>query len=192
MTDDSCGCESVCTLPPEELRARVASLRTELLPLVRRRQQLSDGIAWEFDSGSAMRARLDAFVEFERQCCGGVTFEIAELSDAARLRLSVRGPDAAAFEALGGPRDAAAQGATPGRGVAQAATAGVVGVVASLLLCCGLPLAVASVLGVAVAAPLARFDNPWVILLGAIAIAVPSWMVMRRRSATAAGDCEGC
>ncbi len=193
MSEDPCGCESVCSLPPDELRERVAHLRTELLPLVRRRQQLPDGIAWDFDPGVAMRARLDAFVTFERQCCGSVTFDITEPPESALLRLTVRGPDAAAFAALGGAASDPPRPATPAGGVALAAKAGTIGVVASLLLCCGLPLAVASVLGVAVAAPLARFDDPILIGLGAILIAVPSWVVLRRghRVVRPAG-CERC
>jgi len=193
MSDDACGCESVCSLPPDELRARIEALRTELLPLVRRRQDLPDGIAWDFDAGATMRAQLDEFVEFERQCCSGVSFDIVASPEVGMLRLIARGPDAAAFEALGGPPMAVPGQVAPGSGVAQVAKAGIVGVVASLFLCCGLPLAVASVLGVAVAAPLARFDDPVMIGLGAIAIAVPSWVVMRRWSRAAQSDrCEGC
>lgn len=193
MVDDPCECESVCNLPPDALRARVATLRAELLPLVRRRQRLRDGIAWEFGAGAAMRARLDQFVEFERQCCRGVTFGIEELPQADTLRLTVRGADAAGFEALGSPASLARNGPKPGGGVARAAKAGAVGVVVSMLLCCGLPLTVSSVAGVALAAPLARFDDLLMMVLGAIVIAVPSWVIMQRRGGAARSDsCDGC
>ena len=135
MAHDPCGCETVCNLPSDELEARVATVRAELLPLVRRRRQLPDGIAWEFERGAGMRTRLEQFVEFERQCCSGLAFEIEEPPQADILRLTVRGAGASAFEALGGSALDIPSGPARGGAFARVAKAAGVGVLASARPC---------------------------------------------------------
>ena len=93
---------SLDALPAAERENRAAAIRREILPLVRRRESLADGIAWEFAREPGLRAKLDRFVAFERECCSGLDFEISG-SPGGTLRLSIRGEGAALFGLLGTP-----------------------------------------------------------------------------------------
>lgn len=86
----TCGSDDVCTLPEEDFQDRVAVIRRDLLPLVTRREELPDGVAFEFASSAAVEATLRDFVAFERDCCRGLTWDIRRTS-AGQLRLSIQG-----------------------------------------------------------------------------------------------------
>jgi hypothetical protein len=92
----------VCTLSGDGLAERLAWIRDEILPHVRRTERLASGLAWELDAAPGLAEKLDRLIALERECCGGVVFERTEASAAGLLRLEVRGidPDAAAFRAL--------------------------------------------------------------------------------------------
>ncbi len=90
-----------CSLRSDALAARVETIRREILPHVLEREALADGIAWEFARRPDLRERLERFVEFERGCCGGLDFALVERPEADRLRLTIRGEGASAFDALG-------------------------------------------------------------------------------------------
>ena len=100
------GSGSVCSLPDNELKDRVARIRSELLPHVTGRRPLADGVAFDFAHTAAMEEALEDFVAFERECCSGLAWSLHRPS-ARVLRLRVRGlaagPDF--FRALDGAAD---------------------------------------------------------------------------------------
>ena len=91
----------ICDLSDEDRETRRASLSKGLFAFVRRRQELPDGLALYFDETPEMRAELDEFVEFERDCCSGLGWSVR--SELGALRLEIKGvdPRSAAFAAAG-------------------------------------------------------------------------------------------
>ena len=179
--------EDVCKLPSEELQDRSDMLRRELIHLVIRREPLSDGVAFEFAYTPVMQKKLEDLVAFERNCCSALTWSLARPASDI-LRLSVRGltPDSDFFRGLGG-----GEASSPMRGhVQRIAKAAGFGAVTGFLLCCVIPLGLAAALGTAVAAPFVWLDDPFVIAIAAVLLAVPAWLWMRRQAATVCTD--GC
>ena len=103
MANDTMGIEEVCRLPEAELRARIAELRSELLPRVERARRGADGAAIELDFAATdeLRARLEALVAFERQCCDGIGWDLTSADGAHRLVISGLSDDSPFFRALG-------------------------------------------------------------------------------------------
>lgn len=82
---------SICNLSDAEFAARREELRAGLFQRARGREELPDGLALLFDATRGMREALEAFVTFERRCCGGLGFEVQDAPGA--LRLEIRGID---------------------------------------------------------------------------------------------------
>ena len=176
---------AVCTLPPEGLQERLAWIRSEILPHAIASERGADSVAWELEDAPGLAGKLDGLVAAERECCSGILFTHAAGATPGRRRLEVSGvdPDAAVFGALQN------QGATPSLGGRVAKAAGI-GTALSLLFCCVLPVAVAGLLGAAVAAPFASLDQPWVIGAGFVLFAAATfgWQSRRRASTQPATD----
>jgi hypothetical protein len=102
-TDDTSG-ETICTLPPDELRTRIARLRAELLPQVAHTAPLPNdaGVVFDFVASPALARRLKDLVAFERQCCSGLDWTLER--SPTRLRLIVAGvaPDSPFFRRVAG------------------------------------------------------------------------------------------
>lgn len=91
--------DSGCTLPPDDLRERLAWIRGEVLPHARGNEPLlpGPGHVWTFPRTPERRTQLERLVALESACCRGpVGFQLEE--DAAQdvLRLVVRGIGSAA------------------------------------------------------------------------------------------------
>lgn len=86
----------VCSLPADALRDRIAHIRREVAPHVRRSDEIEGGVAWEFDAG--MRETLERLVALERECCSGLEWTLAAAH--AGVRLEVRGAGAAGLAAI--------------------------------------------------------------------------------------------
>jgi hypothetical protein len=86
-----------CSLPPDAYRSRLDWIRAELLPHVRRREALPDGLALEFDA--PLRGQLDAFVALERACCSSLDWRVLDAAGGG-VRLEVRGIPPGAVESL--------------------------------------------------------------------------------------------
>ncbi len=184
------GCEDVCGLPSDQLRDRVAMIRRDILPHVTRREALADGVALEFEHTPAMQKTLEDLVAFERECCSGLEWTLHRPSSRP-LRLDVQGlaPDSDFFRVLGG----AAEVTRPGR-LARLAQAGALGSGVAFFLCCIVPVGIGAVAGTAVAASLAKLDDPLVIAAGSFVLAVPAWLWLKRRAehSAEAGCTDGC
>lgn len=172
--------DAVCNLPADDREARLAMIRREILPLARRRERLADGVAFEFAADPALGRTLDQLVGFERQCCGGLSWDVTPRDDGT-LRLAVRGlpPESPLLEAVG-----ASEGSGAGR---LARSLGLGGGVA--LGVCVLPLGIAALGGASLAAPLARLDQP--LALGAVALSTAGgawlWLGRGKRSSSPRG-----
>lgn len=167
----------VCQLSGEALTARRGELRRELLPHVRGRERLPDGIALGFEASDAMRAALTAFVDFERRCCPGLRVSWSETEGALRLEIRGLDPDADVLEDLGVPAERSWM-----PGLAGAARSAVGGVGGAFVLFCLVPMGAAALLGAELAAPLRALDHPLVIGLGGAALAGWLWRRERRRA----------
>ena len=89
----------VCSLDRAELDERIAWIRQELLPHVEGRVRLEGGVALELRDGPGIEAKLDHWIELERACCGGLSWERTAATGAGRLRVEIGGanPDGATF-----------------------------------------------------------------------------------------------
>jgi hypothetical protein len=86
-----------CSLSPDAYRNRLDWIRAELLPHVRRREALPDGLALEVDP--TLRGKLDALVALERECCSALDWRVVDAAGGG-VRLEVRGIPAGAVERL--------------------------------------------------------------------------------------------
>jgi hypothetical protein len=94
--------EDVCNLRGDEREQRAAMIRAEILPLVRRREDLPNGFALEFERTPSVAAKLARWVELERTCCASLDWELELDAAGDRVRLSVRGEGAHELARLAG------------------------------------------------------------------------------------------
>jgi len=172
----ACGCEAVCSLPSDERRDRVATIRREILPHVTRSETLADGVLLEFEHTPALERALEDLVAFERACCSGLAWGLHR-APVGVLRLTIGGiaPDADWLRRLGG----ASARAAPRRLARLLGSIGI-GTGAAFLLLCVLPIAIAAAGGAALVAPLARLDDPRVLVGASAVLAASSWLWGRR------------
>lgn len=95
----------MCSLSADELQDRLAMIRRDILPHVKRTEVLPNGFICEFDQHAEFQSKLEDLVALERTCCGGLTFDLQSLPGANTLRLTVTGadPHSGIFEPFGGP-----------------------------------------------------------------------------------------
>lgn len=167
----------LCTLTEEQLAERRTWVEREIAPHARRRLKLDDGVAWEFDASPQTRERLEHLAELERRCCGP-----ADLSFAVRSE----GDDTLRFEILGANAAALARAIDTGtdsprsRTIARVARTAGIATFAAVLVCCLVPIGVATLVGAAVAGPLHELDDPWVIGGVAAVFGIGMWQFEKR------------
>ena len=90
------------TLTPDQLTIRLAEIRRDVLPHVRKTERLEDGYVFERNGTPEPRARVERLIALERECCGGLQFDLGQGPQAAGLRLNIRGidPQAGTLEQL--------------------------------------------------------------------------------------------
>ncbi len=81
--------EVACSLPEDQLAERRQALRAGLLCRLVEARDLDQGVALRFAPGDA--AEVEAFVAFERGCCGFATYRVRAEPDA--LWLEITGPE---------------------------------------------------------------------------------------------------
>jgi hypothetical protein len=172
MTDIMTEMREICSLDDDAFAARRKELRGGLMQRVRTRDTLPDGHVLLFDATPQNRQSLEEFVAFEQQCCASLAFSLRDTS--AGLQLEIRGvpgtsagftgpaatQDPQMNAAVGGDRDRESPARLQWRRFARA---GGLGGLLSVAVCCGLPIGVALIAGVGVAAPLGFLENPWII-----------------------------
>ena len=167
---------ALCNLPAEDREARLAMIRSEILPLAERRERLADGLCFEFPYAPPLERTLDQLVAFERGCCGSLSWEATRPAEHT-LRLTVRGlsPGSPLLE-LGETLPA------PASRLGRLARSLGLGAGAALLVCCLLPMGLTAVAGASVAAPLAGLDRPLIVAAVAVASAGLTWLRLGQRS----------
>ena len=186
----------LCTLSPDALEDRLAMVRREIGPHASATQRLENGIAWDFDATPDMRAKLENLARLESECCGDLEFEIWENPSGTRLRFEISGadPNSGFFDglSLANPYGTDEKESNEeSRRWLRFAKRGGLAVVASFVVCCVLPLAIVSVAGITVAAPLMKLDNPVTIGAGAVLFGALFWLYEKHRSRTAVATPEG-
>ena len=82
----------ICTLTPETLRTRREGLLMDLVRRAERREDLPEGVRFEFAPSSEIIALLARAVEAERHCCRFLRFVITVESDSGPVFLELTGP----------------------------------------------------------------------------------------------------
>ncbi len=155
----NCQSTDFCNLPEDELQERIKMIRSELLPLATGKDERANGCTWTFERNPELQRKLEELVEFERQCCSGLDWDLSE--GPSTLSLSV-------------------DGVAPSR-IKSALKAGGLGLGLSVFLFCVLPLGLAAFGGAAIAGHLARFDHPVALSMAAMLLALPIGYFLRRR-----------
>jgi hypothetical protein len=183
--------DAICNLSDDDREARRKEIEEELLPKVRTRESLPNGIALSFLANSENRRDLDAFVAFERECCPGLDFDLRNADDSLRLEITRITHGSRLF--VGVPE--AVGPANPSRaGWWRLLSSAGLGTLGALIICCVLPLVVIALLGTAAAAPLTSLDHAWIISGSALLLAAVIWQRQRRRGRirSASASTEGC
>jgi hypothetical protein len=81
-----------CTLTPEALRTRREGLLTDLVRRSERREDLPDGLRFEFVPAAETIALIARTVEAERHCCRFLRFRMTVEPDGGPLVLDLTGP----------------------------------------------------------------------------------------------------
>lgn len=180
----------ICSLSDEELEARQKELREELVPHIRSRAALPDGVALAFDATPDCRRQLEDFLAFERGCCAGLRFALREKGSAIQLEIRGLDPESSVFMEAAPEERPPPGGAS---GLARVARAGGLGAIGAFVLFCGLPIAAVAIAGAELAAPLGILDHPLVLSLGTLLFAggVWRWEQRRAKANTLRGRC-GC
>lgn len=182
---------AICTLSDKEFAARRKELREGLLPQARGREELSDGLALFFDASPELREELEAFMAFERECCPGLGFSVRDASGALRLEIRGIDPRASIFAGVG----EVAEHHKPERaGWMRLLRSAGLGAAGAFVLFCVVPMAIAAVVGVQLAASLGALDDPWAVGAGGVVFAALLWLWERRRAAArkASASTGGC
>jgi hypothetical protein len=180
----------ICDLSEEDQNGRIEFLREGLFTLVRRREERPDGLAVFFDDTPQIRAQLDEFVAFERNCCSSIGWSVDHTPEGLRLEISGVDPRSDVF-ATTGPDNLDALEQTDVRLWPRLLRSVGFGSLGALLVCCILPLGVVALLG---ATPLLLLDNPWVIGASALGLAgfLWQWETRRQNKRAASDNAGGC
>jgi hypothetical protein len=173
--------EEICNLPSEERENRIAAFRRNILPLATKRRASGNGMTLDFEYSEALEKQLEELVDFERVCCSDLNWDLRR-PQVNVLSLAVSGiPSNSRF--FSNTEDESSSPPPRSGFVKKLAQSIGLGATAAVILCCVAPMILATVAGIAIAAPLARLDNPLTIAAGSIAFAIPAWLWLKRREA---------
>src|SRR5262245_54012103 len=158
-----------CSLSPEDLARRIAWLRSEIRPHRLRERTAGETTVWDLAETPGLAEKLDGWAALESRCCSDLVFARVPGAQAGELRLEIR------------PK-------RPASRWPRLARLGGLGALATLGVCCGLPLVATALLNGAAAAGLAQLHPVWAIGLAAISAAAGLvWWLRRRASAKGCG-----
>ncbi len=170
-----------CTLPEDALEERLDWIRREIVPHAVAAERLEDGLALELGDAPGLADEVERLIDLEAECCPGLAFSAAPSATPGRLRLEVRGLGPDVVGRLASLGESAESDTRPRVGPRAAKAAGI-GALVSLVLCCGVPIAAAALLGAA-AAPLFALDRPLPMAVGAAVAGLVAWRWLGRRPA---------
>jgi hypothetical protein len=81
-----------CSLSDDQLAERKEELRSGFVKRIVAARELPDGIALGFPGGGEMRAEIEEFIEFERDCCSFAVYQVRRGEGDDRQWLEIRGP----------------------------------------------------------------------------------------------------
>lgn len=174
-----------CSLSPGALTERLDWIRSDIEPHAGAKRILENGVAWDFEATPEMREKLEKLARLESDCCSSLEFEVWQNPSRTRLRFEILGADPGSefFDRLKLANLSDDEDTPGGMRWGLLAKRGGIAAVASFLICCVLPFALVSVLGISIAAPLLALDTPLAIGTGAVVIGGVLWFVEKRRSA---------
>jgi len=83
-----------CSLKPDQQEACQASIQSEIIDQVTSLTEINNGFVLEFLYSKRLYEKLESFIEFERDCCGFLSFAIS--GNKLVINLVVDGPPEAA------------------------------------------------------------------------------------------------
>ncbi len=177
------GLEEMCTLPPDQLASRLAEVRRDVLPYVRKTDKLEDGYVLEFSGAPGLKARVERLIALERECCEGLQFDLSEEPQAGGLRLEVRGidPEDGILKQLFSGSERGLGVPLRGSFLRRALSSAGIGIGGTFLLFCVLPIGLAGLLGASATAYLAKFDSLPALSAAAVVFGGAAWWHQRRR-----------
>lgn len=92
----------MCRLPDDQLTTRLAEIRRDILPHIRKTHNLEDGLVLDFNDTPNLKTKVERLGALEQECCAGLQVELQERPQPEGLKLKIRGiePQAGAFEQL--------------------------------------------------------------------------------------------
>lgn len=83
----------ICKLTSPELQKRRATMIAELKRLLLRKEEIKNGLAFEFSSEDSVLDKLIDFIKSERLCCDFFSFRLDVVNEVATL--AITGPEGA-------------------------------------------------------------------------------------------------
>ena len=77
-----------CKLTSPELRKRRTTVIGELKQLIRKKEEIKNGLAFIFSSEDVVLDKLVDFIKSERLCCDFFSFSLQVANDIARLEIT--------------------------------------------------------------------------------------------------------
>ena len=82
-----------CSLTSEELQNRIALLRTEIFPKLKKKVELEEGYIYYFDDEGDLAIKILEFIGKEKQCCPFFKFDFSVLPFKKGLALQISGSE---------------------------------------------------------------------------------------------------
>lgn len=174
----------MCTLSNDQLTSRLAEMRRDILPHIRKTHTLEDGLVLEFRDTPNLKAKVERLVALEQECCAGLRFELQEKPQPEGLKLEIRGidPQSGTFEQLLAGIENNAQAPSQGSRLRRILSSTGIGVAGAFVVFRLLPIGLAALLGASATAYVAKLDNPLLLSVGAIVFGAAAWWFQKRRS----------
>ena len=174
----------MCRLSDDQLTTRLAEIRRDVLPHIRKTHKLEDGLVLEFNDTPNLKAKVERLVALEQECCAGLRFELQERPQPEGLKLEIRGidPQSGTVEQLLAGIQSNAETPSQGSRLRRVLSSTGIGVAGAFFVFCVLPIGLAALLGASATAYVAKLDNPLLLSVGAIVFGGAAWWFQKRRS----------
>ena len=151
-----CECIELCDLPLEQARERRLMIEKSMMPHVIEAVRFEGGRSWFFAYSDSVDIMLEDLVQVEGQCCSTLSWSLEQSSENRQLVLTVKG----FAESKEVRRSLWAR-------IPRLLTAGSVGFLGAVVVCCIVPILITLVVGATIAAPLMILDSPaFMVILG--------------------------